>query len=742
MSKRQQPPWSPPSQTEATPLVLYNSLTRKKEPFVPQNENQILWYSCGPTVYDSSHMGHARSYISFDILRRVLKDYFKYDVLYVMNITDIDDKIIRRARQGYLMEQYASKGLPLSQIVEDCSEALGELVIQAKAAMEPAKKDLLNRMVDRLAMAVESIERLKQKGDVTESDTDFAKKELLEAASDPLSQWLDKRQGHQVQDNSIFSALPRKFEGEFYSDMEALNVLPPDVVTRVSEYIPEIVSFIEKIVERGFAYEQNGSVYFDVARFDSVPGHTYAKLVPEAYGDASALAEGEGDLSLGEDRLREKKSPNDFALWKASKAGEPSWNSSWGAGRPGWHIECSVMASEICGESIDIHTGGFDLKFPHHDNELAQAEAYFDNDHWIRYFIHSGHLTIAGCKMAKSLKNFITIQQALKEHSARRLRLAFLLHSWKDTLDYSANTMAIATQVDKFFDEFFLSIKDLLRRSDMSEVSFYAKWTEEELRLNRELGRSQMLVHRSLCDNVDTRSAIDALRDLVSKANSYLNQKISSSPNQLLLRGIAKYVTKMLEVFGLMRESEEIGFPTGGVTTANGVSVEDQVFPYVNALSEFREGVRREARVFKAASILKLCDELRDDVLPELGVRLEDIEGRGPVVKLVDPETLRREREAKLQEVKELAEKKERQKEEAKKKMEADKEERDSLRKVPPGEMFRRETDKYSRFDERGIPTHDFKGEEISKSQAKKLLKIYQFQEKKYNEYLKSLENN
>lgn len=157
-------------------------------------------------------------------------------------------------------------------------------------------------------------------------------------------------------------------------------------------------------------------------------------------------------MSTTADKLSEKRSVTDFALWKSSKAGEPWWDSPWGKGRPGWHIECSVMASVICGESLDIHTGGVDLKFPHHDNELAQAEAYFDNSYWVRYFLHSGHLTIAGCKMSKSLKNFVTIQDALKKHSNRQLRLAFLLHSWKDTLDYSDNTMNMAVQYEKFLN--------------------------------------------------------------------------------------------------------------------------------------------------------------------------------------------------------------------------------------------------------------------------------------------------
>lgn len=234
-----------------------------------------------------------------------------------------------------------------------------------------------------------------------------------------------------------------------YLDHPRTQILPPDVLTRVSEYVPKIVTFIEKIISNGLAYESNGSVYFDVGKFDAAEHHYYAKLVPEAYGDTKSLQEGEGDLCISEDRLTEKRSPNDFALWKSSKPGEPWWTSPWGNGRPGWHIECSVMATDVCGQSLDIHTGGVDLKFPHHDNELAQSEAYFDSAAWVNYFLHTGHLTISGCKMSKSLKNFITIQQALQKCSACDLRLMFLLHSWKDTLDYSENTMEMATQYRK-----------------------------------------------------------------------------------------------------------------------------------------------------------------------------------------------------------------------------------------------------------------------------------------------------
>lgn len=195
-------------------------------------------------------------------------------------------------------------------------------------------------------------------------------------SKDPLSDWLDSLYGSTVTDNKIFSTLPAHWESEYHKDMDDLNILRPNVLTRVSEYIPEIISFIEKIISNGFGYVSNGSVYFDVITFDRNDKHHYAKLVPEAFGDTNSIQEGEGDLTTV-DQHKEKKSPTDFALWKKSKPGEPAWESPWGKGRPGWHIECSAMASTICGPKLDIHTGGVDLKFPHHDNEIAQTEVRF-----------------------------------------------------------------------------------------------------------------------------------------------------------------------------------------------------------------------------------------------------------------------------------------------------------------------------------------------------------------------------
>ncbi|XP_067849840.1 cysteine--tRNA ligase, cytoplasmic isoform X2 [Heptranchias perlo] len=733
--KRIQPPWSPPSEMKQPELRLYNSLTRSKEIFHPQNGKQVLWYCCGPTVYDASHMGHARSYISFDILRRTLMNYFKYNVFYCMNITDVDDKIIKRARQNHLFEQYREKHLAPKPLLEDIRTALKPFSVKLAETTDPDKKQMLERINHAVVSSLKSLEEAMQEALPSEEIAKRAKV-LLDEAKDMLSDWLDVQFGSQVTDNSIFSILPKYWEGEYHKDMDALNVLPADVLTRVSEYIPEIVQFVKQVVDNGYGYVANGSVYFDTVKFDNSEKHSYAKLVPEAVGDQKALHEGEGDLSISDDRLSEKHSPNDFALWKASKPGEPSWDSPWGKGRPGWHIECSAMAGSILGESMDIHGGGFDLRFPHHDNELAQSEAYFENDHWVRYFLHTGHLTIAGCKMSKSLKNFITIKDALNKHTARQLRLAFLMHSWKDTLDYSSNTMESAIQYERFLNEFFLNVKDILR-TPTDITGQFEKWQEQDLALNNSFYEKKTAVHAALCDNIDTRTVMEELRSLVNQSNTYIAAKKSNKqlPNRMLLRTIAVYLTEMLKIFGAIEGEEPIGFPVGG--GGQNLNLEATVMPYLKVLSDFRESVRQIAREKKVSEVLQLCDGLRDDILPELGVRFEDHEGLLTVVKLVDRETLLREREEK----KKIEEEKKRKKEEVAQKKREQEAVKLAKMKIPPSEMFRLEKDKYSKFDENGFPTHDTEGKEVSKGQTKKLRKLYETQEKLYNEYVQTLQN-
>ncbi|XP_035209990.1 cysteine--tRNA ligase, cytoplasmic-like [Stegodyphus dumicola] len=403
-------------------------------------------------------------------------------------------------------------------------------------------------------------------------------------------------------------------------------------------------------------------------------------------------------------------------------------------GRPGWHIECSVMASALLGESLDIHTGGFDLKFPHHDNELAQAEAYFGNDHWVRYFLHSGHLTISGCKMSKSLKNFITIKTALTHHTSRQIRLAFLLHSWKDTLDYSPQTLDIALHYEKFIKEFLLNVKDSIRDIPRNGREAFQKWNVEEQNLYRIFQEKQAGLHEALCDNIDTRSAMENIHDLITASNTYIHAKKSSQSicNRKVLTNISSYISRILKIFGANFQDSVNEFVSGD----SGQMVnEDAVMPYLKALADFRENTRQKAKELKAFPILKLCDELRDYILPALGVRLEDQEGLKAAIKLVDPEELSKEKKIKERLEAEKMLEKERKKQE----QEALKAAREAMKKVPPSEMFKSMSDKYSQFDEKGIPTHDAQGKELSESQLKKVMKLYNAQEKKYNEYLKSV---
>lgn len=317
MAKRTQPNWNLEIGKPTPALKLYNSLTRKKEVFTPLNGNKILWYSCGPTVYDASHMGHARSYISFDIMRRVLSDYFGYDVLYVMNITDIDDKIIKKARKEYLFKKYINEKKEVGDVLEDTKAALKLLIVKAQQTNDESVREMLNKLGNSVDSAIKNLELA-----IKDNNNDGINNNLqilLQTAKDPIAEKLDKEYSSSVNENSIFTDLARHWESKFHEDMDSLNILRPHVLTRVSEYVPEIIDYIQKIIKNGMAYESNGSVYFDVNAFDSKENHTYAKLVPEAYGDVGSLEEGEGELTNN----KEKRSPTDFALWKASKVGQP-----------------------------------------------------------------------------------------------------------------------------------------------------------------------------------------------------------------------------------------------------------------------------------------------------------------------------------------------------------------------------------------------------------------------------------
>ncbi|KAL3797528.1 hypothetical protein HJC23_009892 [Cyclotella cryptica] len=756
-------PWYPPEASTADPiaqghLLLRNTLTGKKEPFVPMQARHVKWYTCGPTVYDSSHVGHARTYLSFDIMRRVMTDYFHYNVLYQINTTDIDDKIILRARQNELMKQ----------LEEDATVDFDKLVVMAKEALEEAKaksdekREGILAAIEEATKNKDSRARTEQEGlleqhlvkrknldrDETQilevcnnsSKDGDSRAKLLVAAKSVLAEKLDREKGHLITDHAVFNAHARKYEREYMEDMAALGIREPDVLTRVTEYVPKIIAFVETIISKGLAYKSNGSVYLSLDAFQEA-GHNYRKLNPAGPGGAATteaeMAEGEGALAAGGS---EKRNPNDFALWKASKAGEPAWDSPFGPGRPGWHIECSVVAGDILGERVDIHSGGEDLKFPHHDNELAQSEACFGCHQWVNYFTHTGHLHIEGLKMSKSLKNFITIRQALENNTARQLRIMFLLQAWDQPMNYSDQTIDDARSKETTFKSFFREVEALLRDDYLSQEVGW-RMGDADRKLSDAYLTARQLVHESLLDNFNTKDAMMALLKVISEANTYLRTS-NSKPSVLLLRAIATYITQILKVFGVVNGSDDFGF--GGAGDGRGDAGDGNGSePYIGAMVSFRESVRNAA--LEAAkggdaksaidSILKICDGLRDEVLPTLGVRLED-RPTGTMWNLEDPEVMMREMKEKAAKEREIQISK------LEKQLVAREKELEKVKSsmVRPQDLFR--SDEFKEWDEAGVPITMANGEPVSSGQVKKRKKAIEKQEKMYADIMEKSSNN
>ncbi|MEK7813252.1 MAG: cysteine--tRNA ligase [Candidatus Desantisbacteria bacterium] len=307
-------------------LKIYNTITRTKEIFQPLMPNRVQMYVCGITPYDSCHIGHARCYVAFDVIRRYL-EYSGYDVTYVQNFTDIDDKIINRAKAT----------------------------------------------------------------------------------------------------NISYIELSKKYMDEYFDCMDALGIHRADVYPLVTEHIPEIIAIVQKLIDKGYAYVLEGSVYFEVSCFLK-----YGKLSGRRVEDLLAGARVEVDEC--------KRHPSDFALWKNAKPGEPSWDSPWGKGRPGWHIECSAMAIKHLGETIDIHGGGQDLIFPHHENEIAQSEG-FTGKPFANYWIHNGFVTVNKEKMSKSLNNFFVLKEAIAQYHPQVVRLFLLTTHYRSPIDFSSDKL-------------------------------------------------------------------------------------------------------------------------------------------------------------------------------------------------------------------------------------------------------------------------------------------------------------
>ncbi len=424
-------------------MQVYNSLSKQVEDFKPLQQNKIYWYLCGPTVYDHSHLGHARTYLTSDILRRILVDYFGYDVTLAMNITNIDDKIIDKA-----MAQ---------------------------------KKD--------------------------------------------------------------FSEIANFFENEFFDDMDALGVQKPNIVTRVTDYLPEMERFIQQLLDKGDAYLSNGSVYLD-----------FQKYLEKGY--QPPFRKPHKDDLISEDYLTEKKNPHDFVLWKKTKEGEPFWDSPFGPGRIGWHLECSTMAIEVfkemTGGYLDIHSGGIDLVFPHHQNEIIQSQLYLGGEKpWTNYFLHTGHLNIKGQKMSKSLKNFITIKESLEKYTPNQLRMLFLLHQYNQQMDYSESSLEYAVNILNRFEKYFNTMENLLR-----EKRSKFQWNEKEIILDKHFVQCQTEVDQYLRNDFQTLRVISILLKLLDDVFLYLGEE--EIGERYLIEKIYQYLQKIFRIFGFQLEQKDM----------------------------------------------------------------------------------------------------------------------------------------------------------------------------------------
>lgn len=464
-----------------------------------------------------------------------------------------------------------------------------------------------------------------------------------------------------------------------------------------------------------------------------------------------------------------KRSDADFALWKASKAGEPAWPSPWGDGRPGWHIECSVMASEVLGEKLDVHSGGVDLRFPHHDNELAQSEAYWGSkEQWTNYFLHMGHLSIAGAKMSKSLKNFTTIRKALSkgEWTYRSLRIAFLLGAWESGIEVTEEVLRTTASFEDKVNNFFYKSLDIVRNP---QVNGKVTASEDNSKALEALEKAKKDVHDAFSDSFNTPVAMRAISELITEFN--LKKSVSDETTLTLARWITNILTILgLDAKGDVNDTSRIAW--------SGVEIPPEAKPFIYPVSELRDEVRQMARssVFDHASLLQiaekakpavpasgesskkyeqvftqfqtdvkkmadekaaaknvlaLCDQLRDVQLWDLDIYLEDRDP--PLPALVRPldktvQEARQEREQAA--AAKAAAKVRREAEEAEKKRL-----QDQKAKLSHLEMFK--TAEYGEWDENGIPTKDAKGEEVAKSKRKKLVKDWERQKKLHEDWAK-----
>lgn len=455
-------------------MKLYNTLTRSKEDFVPIKEGKVGIYNCGPTVYNFIHVGNARPLVVFDTLRR----YFEYKgmkVKFVVNFTDIDDKMINKAND---------EGVKVSDIAE-------------------------------------------------------------------------------------------RYIKEFKKDANGLHLYDYETINpRATEHINEIISFVKTLIDKGAAYVSNGDVYFDIS---------YAK----DYGKLSK--KNIEDLISGHrvDINDNKKNPSDFALWKNKKEGEPYWQAPWGEGRPGWHIECSVMAKTLIGDNIDIHTGGEDLQFPHHENEIAQSETC-NGVPFANYWLHNGMITVDNEKMSKSKGNFFTVREISDEFDLEVLRFFLLTTQYRSPINFSREVMEQTKNSSKRLYNAKYKLEDAIEKSNLEKI------TDEEENLYKSFDKHIEKFEKAMEDDLNTADAITAIFDLVKDINLNLDENNSKE----MLEKTLELLKKLTRVLGIMEgEREEI--------------------------SEDIEGLIAERNAARKNKDFAKADEIRDK-LKEMGIEIED----------------------------------------------------------------------------------------------------------------------
>jgi len=459
-------------------LKVYNTLSKEKEEFKPLDPKRVKMYVCGITPYDETHVGHARAYVTFDVIRRYLEES-GYKVLYVQNITDIDDKIIKKS--------------------SELGPPAGEAGVRS------------NELTD-------------------------------------------------------------KYTKSYFEVMDQLNVKRAGKYPKATEHIKEMVKWIKGLVDKGFAYEVQGDVYFEVEKFAD-----YGKFSERKKKDMQA-----GVRVAVDER---KKNPLDFALWKAAKEGEPSWDSPWGKGRPGWHIECSVMSTKYLGEQFDIHGGGRDLIFPHHENEIAQTEAATGKVPWVKYWIHNGFVNVNKQKMSKSLGNFFTLRDVFKKFDSMVVRFFLLQTHYRSPIDFSDEQLTEASEA-------LSRIENAVRDYDFLINSKQAK--KKQVKIDQEIKVFKEAFLKAMDDDFNTAGAIAVIFEMVR----FMNKQIKAMEFDKKLKA------QLLELCGIL------GLKIGQRPKAKGQR------PEVDKLIAEREEARKN-KDFKKA------DEIRDK-LKEMGVELED----------------------------------------------------------------------------------------------------------------------